>query len=153
MRLRAKHTALMVCILFALLCFAQSTLSQTSGDIKIWRSGKFGLEPIRDTLTIVVNLGERSAVDSVAVWRIKKSGITIIGAEAKRRGGTSATVNVRKNATDMFSNYATTTTWATMGTVTGGALSINDSVTVCLRAISGTCNEVVVQLTYVKALR
>jgi hypothetical protein len=108
---------------------------------------------IRDTLTYAISFRKPTVADSCFVWRVKKSGLTIIAGEAKRESGTSATVNIKKNGVDMFTNYASTAAFASMGSVSNGTLTIGDSIMATVRAVAGTPNAVFIQLTYVKVLR
>jgi hypothetical protein len=75
---------------------------------------------------------------------------TVTGIRAKRTGGTSASINARRNSSDDFlaSDLAITSTsgYFDGGAVQNTALIAGDTVEVMLTATSGTVTQVVIQV-------
>jgi len=145
--------AFLLALLFVVALCPGITYCQTTGQISSWQNSRWTPYSLTDTTTYTVTFRKLAAADSCYIWRVKKSNLTVIAGEAKREGGTSATVNVLKNGTAMFTNYVTTTGFVSMGSVTGGALAIGDSIFATVRAVAGTPSSIFISLTLTRALK
>ena len=102
----------------------------------------------KDTLTKGYVYAPISAGDSNIVFEVRRSGCTIREIRAIRTGGTSASINAKKNSSDLLtSNYATTTSMASAGTLQNNTLAVGDLVYVTVRGIVGTVTEIFIQFT------
>jgi hypothetical protein len=74
--------------------------------------------------------------------------MTIDAIYAIHEGGTSCNVNVRKNGSSTLrsSDYTTTTSWASFGTLQNNTLAAGDSLEVQIVSVSGSVNQVAVQI-------
>ena len=107
-----------------------------------------------DTLIKAYSYSGLAATDSDIVFAVKVYGLTLFEVDAIRTGGTSSSINVTRtrsgSTVDCFaSNYATTTSLASAGTVQNGDCSINDIFTVAVRAITGS-QKVFIQLLFTR---
>jgi len=103
---------------------------------------------LRDTTTKGYVYAPISAGDSNIVFEVRRSGCTIREIRAIRTGGTSASINAKKNSSDLLtSNYATTTSMASAGTLQNNTLAVGDLVYVTVRGIVGTVTEIFIQFT------
>jgi hypothetical protein len=77
-----------------------------------------------------------------------KTGGTVVSIEAVHAGGTNTTINVRKNgATALLgSNYTTTTSWASAGTVQNGTLAAGDYLEIQVVTVTGSVTSVSIQV-------
>lgn len=141
-----KRSVIVVTLLLILLVVIQNLFGQTTGSVPVWTGSKWQSQTVIDTVHILVNLRDQSTTGIWTIMRVKKSNLTVLGAEALRTGGTSATVNIRKNGTNMFSDYATTTSWGALSGLTGASLAVNDVLTVRLVSVGGTPTDLPIQI-------
>ena len=86
---------------------------------------------------------------TIPIWEVNVA-CTVTGIRAKRTGGTSASINARRNSADNFlsTDLAITSTsgYFDGGAVQNTALSTGDTVEVMLTATSGTVTQVAIQI-------
>jgi hypothetical protein len=103
-----------------------------------------------DTITKAIEYSGVAAVDSDYVFECPYGAATVVSIRAVRVGGTSASINIRKNgssATALLSgDYATTTSMADAATLQNNTLVLNDMLKVHITAISGTVTKLFVQI-------
>ncbi len=86
---------------------------------------------------------------TVVIGRIAVAG-TALKVQAYRAGGTAATVQVKKNGTNMLSSALTTSTdaWASSTAFASTALAVDDSISISIESLTGTPTEIAIQLEW-----
>ncbi len=144
-----------------------SPLSSTYGGIGVnssaWTgfakvsSGTWSAIALVDTITKAGSFYSVTAKDSFIVWEARESNISLTEIRAMRIGGTADTINctrTRAGATvDLLSsNFATSTSMNSAGTVQNTSMSPGDILKICLRgANASSAQEVYVQLMFTKS--
>ena len=79
--------------------------------------------------------------------------MTVTSIKAIHSGGTSVTINVGKNGTStklLGSDYTTTTSWASAGTVQNGTLAADDYLQIMIGTVSGSVDQVAIQIEMIQ---
>lgn len=127
----------------------------SAGNVFMNVGGAIAAVARRDTIVKAFGFYGVSATDSAYILEVPSGAAdyTVIGVRAIRTGGTSATIYVR-NVTDaaaVCTDYAVGTTFGS-ATLSATALSSLDAVRVAIKAISGTVQELMVQIIYSRPL-
>lgn len=85
---------------------------------------------------------------SYVVWRAPKA-CTVVAVRGYRVGGTGATVNAQKNASDLLAtdlSLSTAGTWLSGPSVQNAVFAAGDSLTVAIRSVTGSPTAVTIQV-------
>lgn len=87
---------------------------------------------------------------SHVVWRAPKA-CTVVAVRGYRVGGTGATINAQRNASDLLAtnlSLSTAATWLSGPSVQNATFAAGDSLTVAIRSITGTPTAVTIQVDF-----
>jgi hypothetical protein len=109
---------------------------------------------LTDTIEKAFLYDQVAAQDSDYFYEVRQSGLTLREIRVMRTGGTSSSVNAKRNRSGaivdlLAANYSTTTSMADAGTEQNTSLSVGDLIAVSIRALSGT-QDILIQFTFDK---
>lgn len=87
---------------------------------------------------------------SYVVWRAPKA-CTVVGVRGYRVGGTGATINAQRNASDLLAtnlSLSTASTWLSGPSVQNASFAAGDSLTVAIRSVTGAPTAVTIQVDF-----